>query len=138
VLLAGVLILVAGAGLGVALTFAGSRVVHSNHHPRHKRRIPGALTPPSVQVAVLNATAVPHAADQLSISLRSRGVRIAGVGNVTGQRPAGLQILYTPGNHLQAERLAALLAKRSPSISPIDPAAAGAAGPAAKLVVVIG
>ena len=138
VVITGILILVAGAGLGVALTFAGSRVVHPNHHPAHRHRVPGALTPPSVPVAVLNATNVAHAADRLSLSLRSKGARIAGVGNIAGPRPAGLQILYAPGEHRQALRLAALLAARSPTVAPIDPEAAGAAGSAAKLVVVIG
>jgi LCP family protein required for cell wall assembly len=138
VILTGGLILVAGAGLGVALTFAGSRVVHPAHHRPHKHPIPGALTPPSVPVAVLNATSVPHAADRLSVSLRSQGAQIAGVGNIAGPRPAGLQILYAPGQRLQAGRLAALLSHRAPTIAPMDPEAAGAAGPAAKLVVVIG
>jgi LCP family protein required for cell wall assembly len=138
VVLTGILILVAGAGLGLALTFAGSRVVHSGHHGAHRHRVPGALTPPSVPVAVLNATSIPHAADHLSNTLRSKGARIAGVGNIAGPRQAGLQILYAPGEHTQAERLAALLSSRSPTIAPIDPEAAGAAGSGVKLVVVIG
>lgn len=135
--LLGIVILAAGAGLGVALTFAGSRVVHSSSHHAHKK-VTGGLTPPSVPVVVLNATAVAHAADKLSLTLRAHGARIAGVGNVPGPRPAGLQILYAPGQRTQALRLAALLAKRSPSIAPIDPVTAGAAGPHARLVVVIG
>jgi hypothetical protein len=60
------------------------------------------------------------------------------VGNVPPPRPAGVQVLYAPGERVQARRLAALLAKRSPTIAPIDPVAAGAAGPNAKLAVVIG
>jgi LCP family protein required for cell wall assembly len=138
VVLGAVLILVAGAGLGVALTFAGSRVVHSSTHRHHRKRAPGALTPPSSAVVVLNAGSVPHAADRLSISLRTQGVRIAGVGNLSGPRPVGLQILYAPGQRRQAERLAALLSRQAPSVAPIDPVAAGAAGEGAKLVVVIG
>jgi hypothetical protein len=136
--LGGLLILVVGAALGLALTFAGSRVVRSTHHHHHKRPVPGALTPPAVPVVVLNSTSVAHAADKLSLKLRSQGAKIAGVGNVAGPRPAGVQVLYAPGERTQAERLAALLAKRSPSISPLDPVAAGAAGANAKLVVVIG
>jgi hypothetical protein len=136
--LGGLLILVVGAALGLALTFAGSRVVRSTHHHHHKRPVPGALTPPAVPVVVLNSTSVAHAADKLSLKLRSQGAKIAGVGNVAGPRPAGVQVLYAPGERTQAERLAALLAKRSPSIAPLDPVAAGAAGANAKLVVVIG
>jgi LCP family protein required for cell wall assembly len=138
VVLGGVLILVAGAALGLALTLAGSRVYHSaTHHPR-KKHSAHALTAPSVPVVVLNSTSVAHAADKLSLSLRAQGANIAGVGNVPGPRPAGLQILYAPGQRTQAERLAALLVRRSPSIAPIDPVTAGAAGAGAKLVVVIG
>jgi hypothetical protein len=138
VILGGLLILVVGAALGVALTFAGSRVVHATHHHAHKRHVRGALTPPSVPVVVLNSTTVTHAADKLSLTLRARGVKIAGVGNVAGPRPSGLQVLYAPGQRTQARRLAALLARRSPTIAPIDPVTAGAAGGHAKLVVVIG
>jgi hypothetical protein len=65
-------------------------------------------------------------------------VKITGVGNVAGPRPAGLQVLYSPSQRTQARRLGALLAQRHPSIAPIDPATEAAAGNHAKLVVVIG
>jgi hypothetical protein len=96
------------------------------------------LVPPAVPVVILNSTPVPDAAHRLSSTLRSHGVKISGVGNVTGPRPAGLQILYAPHEHTQAQRLAAELSRRHPSIAPIDPVTAGAAGGHAKLVVVIG
>jgi hypothetical protein len=138
-ILAAILILVSGAGLGLALTFAGSRVVHGTRHTAtHKKRPPGALAPPSVPVVILNSTAVPDAARKLSSGLRSRGVKISGVGNVAGPRPVGLQVLYAPQERTQARRLAALLAGQLPSIAPVDPVAAGAAGGDAKLVLVIG
>jgi hypothetical protein len=89
-------------------------------------------------VVILNSTQVPDAAHRLSTSLRAHGVRIRGVGNVSGTRPAGLQVLYTADERIQAERLAALLSGRHPNIAPIDPTAAGAAGAGAKLVIVIG
>jgi hypothetical protein len=89
-------------------------------------------------VVILNSTPVPGAAHLLSSTLRPHGVRISGVGNVTGPRPTGLQVLYAPHERTQARRLAALLARRHPSIAPIDPVTAGAAGGHAKLVVVIG
>jgi LCP family protein required for cell wall assembly len=136
VVLGAILILLAGAGLGLGLTLAGSRVVHGSHHKKVHKKF--ALTPPKVPVVILNATPVPKAASHLSRALRSKGVKIKGVGNVTGPRPAGLQILYAEGQHTQAQRLFALLAERHPSIAPIDPAAAGAAGGHAKLVLVIG
>jgi LCP family protein required for cell wall assembly len=139
VVLAAILILLAGAGMGLALTFAGSRVVHGTRHSRtHHKLRPGALVPPAVPVIILNSTPVPDAAHRLSTGLRSHGVKVAGVGNIPGPRPAGLEVLYAPNQRTQARRLAALLSGRHPSIAPIDPAAAGAAGSHAKLVVVIG
>jgi LCP family protein required for cell wall assembly len=138
VVLSGVLMLVAGAALGVVLTFAGSRVVHaSTHHRPRAHRAPGT-GPPTVPVVILNSTSVSGAARRLSLTLRSRAVKIGGVGNVVGPRPAGLQILYAPGERSQAHRLAVVLAGKDASVSPIDPAAAGAAGNGARLVVVIG
>jgi hypothetical protein len=137
--LGAILILLAGAGLGFGLTLAGNRVVHgTGHTKKHKKLAPGALVAPAVPVAILNATQVPDAAHRLSAGLSSRGVKIAGVGNVTGPRPAGLEVLYALNQRTQARRLAALLSRRHPSIAPIDPATEAAAGGHAKLVVVIG
>jgi hypothetical protein len=141
VVLAAVVVLMAGAGLGVALTFAGSRVVHaSSHHSTrtHRPNIRQTPTAPAVPVVVLNATSVGGAAAHQSTTLQSQGVKIGGVGNLSGPRPAGLQILYAPGQRSQADRLATLLAPQNPTVAPIDPVAAGAAGNGAKLVVVIG
>jgi hypothetical protein len=114
-------------------------VVHGTGHTKtHKKLAPGALVAPAVPVVILNATAVPDAAHRLSTSLSSRGVKIAGVGNLAGPRPLGLEVLYIPNQRTQARRLAALLSRRHPSIAPIDPATEAAAGAHAKLVVVIG
>ncbi|MFL5824812.1 MAG: LCP family protein [Solirubrobacteraceae bacterium] len=141
VILGAVLVLLAGAALGLALTFAGSHVVHDSSSAKHKhghRVTAGGLTVPSVPVVVLNATPVSDAAHRLSATLRSKGVRIDSVGNLAGTRPPGLAVLYRPGERLQAERLAALLVRQRPTLAPVDPEAAGAAGSRAKLVVVIG
>ena len=130
-------ILMVGAGLGVGLTLAGNRVVNGKTHTaKHKQ--PAGLAPPAVPVVILNSTPVPDAAHRLSRSLRARGVKIEGVGNVPGPRPAGIQVLYAASERIQAERLVALLSRSHPNLAPIDPATAGAAGPNAKLVVVIG
>jgi LCP family protein required for cell wall assembly len=94
-------------------------------------------TIPTVPVAVLNATATPGAAGRLAQQIRSRGVKIAGVGNMTQSHPPGLWIFYAPGARTQAARLAHLLAGQAPKIAPIDPAARTAAGSAAKVVAVI-
>lgn len=89
-----------------------------------------------VPVAILNATATQGAAAGLAQQLRSRAVKIATVGNVAGSHPAGVWVLYAPGERAQAERLARLLARRAPAVGPIDPTVQAAAGTAARVVVV--
>jgi hypothetical protein len=92
---------------------------------------------PTVPVAVLNASTTQGAAGGLAQQLHSRGVKIAGVGNVVESRSSGLWILYAPGARPQATRLAGLLSARSPTIAPADSAAQAAAGTSAKVIVVI-
>jgi hypothetical protein len=134
-----VAVLVAGAALGVVLAVAGSRVYHATtHHQTKSSRSAHRVVLPTVPVVVLNATAVNQAAHKLSTVLTAKGIKVAGVGNVAGPRPSGLQILYAPADHVQAERLARVLANRSPAVAPLDPAAAAAAGNNPQLVVVIG
>jgi hypothetical protein len=59
------------------------------------------------------------------------------VGNLAESRRSGLWILYAQGERTQASRLARLLAGRSPTIGPIDPAAQAVVGRAAKVAIVI-
>jgi LCP family protein required for cell wall assembly len=92
---------------------------------------------PTVSVAVLNATSTHGAASRLAQQIRSREVKIAGVGNLTESRPPGLWILYAPGARIQAARLAYLLAPQTPRIAPIDHAEQAAAGRTTKVVAVI-
>jgi hypothetical protein len=94
-------------------------------------------TVPTVPVAVLNATATSGAAGRLAQQLRSRGVKIAAVGNLTESRGSGMWIFYAPGARTQAARLAHLLAAQAPRIAPIDRAAQAAAGTATRIVAVI-
>jgi hypothetical protein len=136
-----VLVLVAGAALGAVLTFAGTRVVRAtSHHSTtpHRPSTRSTLGPPSVPVVVLNATTVNGAATRLATTLQSESVKIGGVADLSGPRPAGVQILYAPGDRSQARRLARVMSAQDPTVAPIDPAAAGAAGNGARLVVVIG
>jgi LCP family protein required for cell wall assembly len=112
------------------------------HHAktaRHPARVHTAARAhiPAVPVAVLNASSTTGAAHRLAVSLERMGVRISEVGNVTETRPPGIEILYSPGDQAQATRLARLLAARAPTVSPIDPVTAAAAGNGASLVVVI-
>ena len=98
---------------------------------------PAGPAPPAVAVTVLNSSPTAGAAATLATALRSQGVNVTTVGNVKETRPPGIEVLYQPGQQAQAHRLARLLATHRPTVAPIDPEAAAAAGPAARLVIVI-
>jgi hypothetical protein len=131
----GVLVLViAAAAVAFAITQSGGGA------PGRKATAPRVQTSalPTVQVAVLNAGSQQGAAKTLGDQLRGEHVNIGTVGNVVQARPAGLSILYAPGQIAQASRLARVLSAQRPTIAPIDPATAAVAGSGAQLVVVIG
>jgi LCP family protein required for cell wall assembly len=131
----GVLVLViAAAAVVFAITQSGGGA------PGRKATAPRVQTSalPTVQVAVLNAGSQQGAAKTLGDQLRGEHVNIGTVGNVVQARPAGLSILYAPGQIAQASRLARVLSAQRPTIAPIDPATAAVAGSGAQLVVVIG
>ena len=114
-------------------TFAHTPSPGSSHHA-----VPSSTDGiPSVPVAVLNATTNHGAAGGLAQQLRSRGVKIAAVGNLTESRRPGLWILYAPGARVQAALLARLLTARASTIAPMDRVAQAAAGRATKVVAVI-
>jgi hypothetical protein len=92
---------------------------------------------PSVPVTVLNSGTAQGAAKNLAVALRSQGVTVANVGNVTERRPPGVEVLYVPGKQGQAQKLSRLLSTQQATVAPIDPVAAAAAGPSAQLVVLI-
>jgi LCP family protein required for cell wall assembly len=127
----GAVLLVAFAGLGVALRLKGNPGV------QHVQPRKIAQTIPSVPVAVLNTTPTAGAAGRLAQQLRVRSVKIATVGNLSESRPPGLLILYAPGERAQAALLAHVLAGQKPSIQPIDPVTQAAAGRSARVAVVI-
>ena len=129
--MAGAAVLVAFAGLGIALKVRGT----SGLQPVQSGRV--AQTIPSVPVAVLNATNTPGAAGRLAQQLRPRGIKVATVANLSESRPPGFVILYAPGNRAQALLLARVLSGQHPTVEPIDPVAQGAAGRSARLAVVI-
>ena len=94
--------------------------------------------PPTVQVAILNAGTQQGAASTLATQLRGEHVSVGAVGNVAGGQQSGVTIQYAPGQAAQAERLARLLSAQRPTLAPLSPATAAAAGSGAQLVVVIG
>jgi hypothetical protein len=116
----------------IALSAGGTGGAPARNHP-----VKAAPAVPTVRVSVLNATAMPGAAHQLAVQLRADRVTVSRVGNVVETRPPGLEVLYEPGDRDQALRLARLLSGRSPTVAPIDPVSAAAAGSRAGVVVVI-
>jgi len=129
-------VIVAAAG-AAAYVLTSGRHASATRTPRRTAAARKAATIPTVPVAVLNATSTPGAAHQLAVALQAYRVRISEVGNVTETRPPGTEVLYAPGERVQAERVARLLAGHSPTVAPIDPVTAGAAGSGAQVVVVI-
>jgi LCP family protein required for cell wall assembly len=101
------------------------------------RPVKAAPLLPTVPVAVLNATPTAGAAHQIAVQLQGDKVSVSTVANVVNNRPPGVEILYAPNELVQAERVAKLLSARSPTVSPIDPVSAAAAGSGAQLVVEI-
>jgi polyisoprenyl-teichoic acid--peptidoglycan teichoic acid transferase len=125
-------IAVIAAGAIYLLSHATSSSAPARHHVARA----GSLLP-TVPVAVLNATTTPGAAGQLATRLRTDGVTVSEVGNVTETLPPGLEILYAAGYRAQALRVARLLASRPARVGPIDPVSAAAAGSGARVVVEI-
>ena len=134
--IAALAVIVAAAG-AAAYVLTSGRHASATRTPRRTAAARKAATIPTVPVAVLNATSTPGAAHQLAVALQAYRVRISEVGNVTETRPPGTEVLYAPGERVQAERVARLLAGHSPTVAPIDPVTAGAAGSGAQVVVVI-
>jgi polyisoprenyl-teichoic acid--peptidoglycan teichoic acid transferase len=128
---------VAGAGAAVVLVTQGG---HASSAPTARHGLAGAggktVQIPTVPVAVLNSSATAGAAHRMAQRLTADGVKTSTVGNLAEPRPAGLWVLYQPGEQPQAQRLAALL-PGSPKIAPVDPTAQAAAGSGAAIVVVI-
>jgi polyisoprenyl-teichoic acid--peptidoglycan teichoic acid transferase len=123
----------------VALLAAGVIfVVERGQSPSASRtRAAAAGGVPSAAVAVLNATTTPGAAGRLAQQLRSHRVKIALIGDLAGWQHPGLWILFAPGQRDQATRLMRLVPQRA-TIGPMDSASQAAAGPLARVVVVIG
>jgi hypothetical protein len=131
--LLGALALVAAAAVAAVLLLGGSATSAPARHTPAAR----AAALPTVPVAVLNATSTPGAAHSLAVSLQASKVRVSEVGNVSETRPPGTEVLYAAGERQQAERVARLLAGRKPTVAPIDPVVAAAAGSGARVVVVV-
>lgn len=116
-LIAGVLILIPSSGASA---------------DRHR-----TLSRPTSAVAVLNAGDVQGAAARLGRRLLREGVRVVGVANLGASVPNGVEVLYRAGDRSQAMAVAELLRSSHPTVAPVYPTAAAAAGSRAGVVVVI-
>jgi len=92
---------------------------------------------PTVAVEVLNATPAHGVAAALANRLRSRGVQVAGVGNLVASLHHRDYVLYARGQKLQARRLAYILGPHTVKPEPISAAQTAVIG-RVKLAVVIG
>jgi LCP family protein required for cell wall assembly len=131
----------AGAGIGGYVLISSNSGSTAANAPAHPGGAPvgrvARPSPPAAPVAVLNASGTQGVAHTLAGQLRTLGVKVTTVGNVTATRPPGVQIFYVPGAKAQADALARLIASRSPSVLPIDAVTQAAAGGGVPLVVVI-
>lgn len=114
---------------GVALATSGSgRAAQPRRHHAH---------PVPAPVEVLNAGTQAGAAGRLARKLRGEHLDVLGAANLNSVAPLGYEVLYTPHARTQAHAVARLLAFQRPIVAPVDPAAQAAAGPRAKVIVVI-
>jgi polyisoprenyl-teichoic acid--peptidoglycan teichoic acid transferase len=134
-MLAALLVLAAVVvGAILLLTRGGHPAASAQHRSGATRTAPPL---PTVPVAVLNATPTAGAAHQVALQLQGDRVSVSTVANVVNNRPPGVEVLYAANQLAQAQRVARLLSGRSPTIAPIDPVSAAAAGSGAQVVVEI-
>jgi hypothetical protein len=129
----GVVVVLVAVALGAGAYFTLQSDAQGHPGKRHRRPQPILRTP----VAVLNAGPVQGAARRLAVTLSHQRVRVVGTGNLRTSSPTRYEVLYTPGEAQQAQRLARLLKADHPRVAPIAAAAVRAAGRMPRLVVVI-
>jgi polyisoprenyl-teichoic acid--peptidoglycan teichoic acid transferase len=143
-LLAGVFAAVVAIVAGVyALEQGGGGAKHVaiRHHVAHPTVTAASVVPAGPltgSVAVLNAGTTPGAAATMAQQLHAQGITIGTIGNLSESVSSSLEIAYAPGQQTQAERLARMLASKSPAVAPMDSATQAAAGAGTQLAVVIG
>jgi LCP family protein required for cell wall assembly len=93
-------------------------------------------SPPPVPVAVFNATSTPGAAHRLADTLEADRIHLGKIGNITASLGAGVYVLYPPGAHAQARRVARLIPNPTPIIEPIQLQVQNAVGQHDEIVVV--
>jgi len=134
IVVSSVAVVLAAAAAGYLLTRSGSRPAPA---PAAASSQPVRSGPPTVPVAVLNTSGQSGAAKTLAQHLAAQRVDVTATGNITESRAPGYWILYANGAETQAEQLAAILKARAPTLAPIDANAQAAAGPTARVVVLI-
>lgn len=133
-IVAGLLLLaIAGGGAAAYLLTRHEAAAKPVHHV--KKASPPPLIP-TVPVAVLNDTSVTGAAGRLATSLKADRITVATTANVSETLPPGNEILYAPGQRVQAMRLKHLLGSQVSTVAPVDPIVAAAANNAPLVVVI--
>ena len=93
--------------------------------------------PPTLRVAVFNATNVPGQAHRVAGELARDRVHVAQIGNINASIGRGVYVLYPPGARAQAQHVSRLLAEMSPTVTPIQPQVQSAVGESHEIVVVL-
>ena len=90
----------------------------------------------TVPVAVFNASSTPGAAAGIAHTLQAHHITIGTVGDVNANTGAGVFVFYPAGERDEARRIAALLHRLSPTVTPITPQVQAAAGSGHEIVVI--
>jgi hypothetical protein len=136
----GVLVLGAGAAIGVPKLVNGTKTSSSKTAAKtHKRAAPASTLPvvtSNITVAVLNGTSVPGLAAQIGDQVQNDGFKLGTVSNAPQQQRANSVAMYAPGHAREARAVARKL--RIKAVEPVDANSQAIAGPAASVVVIVG
>jgi hypothetical protein len=90
----------------------------------------------SVPVAVFNATGTPGAAHRLASALKADRIHLGDVGNINVTLGSGVYVLYPPGAHTEAQRIARLILNVTVRIAPIQRQVQDSVGKRKEIVVI--
>ena len=98
---------------------------------------PSAPSGFAIPVAIYNATGSPGAARGIAGTLKANRVPVGRVGDLNANLAHGAYVLYPPGAHAEAQRLARLIPSLAPTITPIQPPVQNVVGRQNEIVIVL-
>jgi hypothetical protein len=147
-LLAGLAVLIVGAGITVAALSLGGNDKPSANTPaptpnsrtttvaKSNKTAGGGVSRPDTTVAVLNGTTVPGLAAQVSDELDRFGFKRGAVTNAADQQKPATTVQYASGQKRAGQAVAEIL--RIKRTAPLDASTQAIAGPEALVVVTVG